>query len=191
MELIHNFEKKRIPLSVILLDNDWHYRNVGDLKDLRSGFTFNTNLFPKPSESIKKIHEKNIRVGLVVDPTEGFYPHDAYYQKAAEYLEISNNSVIKFDPLNPKILDVYFKVYLHTLESLGVDFFWNDYKGDKDVSKMWSMVHYMYHDSDRNANKRGLVLSRGSIIAPQRYPVIYGGPTEITWEALAKRLSHI
>ena len=29
--------------------------------------------------------------------------------------------------------------------------------------------------------KRGLVLSRGSIIAPQRYPVIYGGPTEITW----------
>lgn len=186
MELIHNFEKKRIPLSVILLDNDWHYRNVGDLKDLRSGFTFNTNLFPKPSESIKKIHEKNIRVGLVVDPTEGFYPHDAYYQKAAEYLEISNNSVIKFDPLNPKILDVYFKVYLHTLESLGVDFFWNDYKGDKDVSKMWSMVHYMYHDSDRNANKRGLVLSRGSIIAPQRYPVIYGGPTEITWEALAK-----
>ncbi len=78
------------------------------------------------------------------------------------------------------------KVYLHTLESLGVDFFWNDYKGDKDVSKMWVWFITCIMTQIETPIKEVLFLSRGSIIAPQRYPVIYGGPTEITWEALAK-----
>ena len=79
-------------------------------------------------------------------------------------------------------------MFLHPLEALGVDFFWNDYVDNKSVTNMWAMTHYMYHDSDRNSNKRGLVLSRGSIVAPQRYPILYGGPTEITWEDLAKQV---
>ncbi len=187
MDTISNFEKKRIPLAAIILDNDWHYRDVGKYKGLKTGFTFNDSLFPNPAETIKKIHSKNIRVGLVVNPQEGLYPHDAYYQQAAEFLEVQDNSIIKFDPLNPKMLDVYFKVYLHTLEAQGVDFFWNDYKDSKEPNKMWSMTHYMYHDSDRNANKRGIVLSRGAVVAPQRYPILYGGPTEITWEELARQ----
>ena len=187
-DLIKNFEKKRIPLSVIALDNNWHYTNVGDKKDLKSGFTFNKELFKNPSDTIKKLHEKNIRVGLCVNPKEGFFPHDAFYPKASEYLGVTDNSIIKFDPLNPKILDVYFKLFLHPLEALGIDFFWNDYVDNKSVINMWSMSHYMYHDSDRNSNKRGLILSRGSIIAPQRYPILYGGPSEITWEDLAKQV---
>ena len=188
LDLVRNFEKKRIPLSVIALDNNWHYTNVGENKNLKSGFTFDNKLFKNPAETIKKLHEKNIRVGLNVNPKDGFYPHDAFYPKAAEYLGVNDNSIIKFDPLNPKILDVYFKLFLHPLEALGVDFFWNDYVDNKSVNNMWAMPHYMYHDSDRNSNKRGLVLSRGSIVAPQRYPILYGGPSEITWEDLAKQV---
>ena len=187
-DLVKKFEKKRIPLSVIALDNGWHYTEVGDKKDLKSGFTFNKGLFSNPQDTIKKLHEKNIRVGLCVNPKDGFYPHEAFYPKAAEYLGIKDNSIIKFDPLNPKILDIYFKLFLHPLEALGVDFFWNDYVDNKNVTNMWAMPHYMYHDSDRNPNKRGLILSRGSIVAPQRYPILYGGPSEITWEDLAKQV---
>ena len=184
-DVIYNFEKKRIPLSVIVLDHGWHVREYEKEKDLETGFTFNSNLFPNPAGIIKELHEKNIRVGLAVNPEQGFYPIDSFYSKVLEYLGDSNNTIVKFDPLNPKVLDIYFKMYLHPLESLGVDFFWNDFKDTKSINKMWSMTHYMYHDSDRSANKRGLVLSRGSIVAPQRYPVIYGGDTEITWEDLA------
>jgi alpha-glucosidase (family GH31 glycosyl hydrolase) len=186
--IIYNFEKKRIPLSVIVLDHGWHNREFDTKKDLETGFTFNSKLFPNPQNLIKELHEKNIRVGLAVNPEEGFYPIDPLYSKVAEYLGASGNNLIQFDPLNPKFLDVYFKMYLHPLEAMGVDFFWNDYKDTKSITKMWSMTHYMYHDSDRSANKRGLVLSRGSIVAPQRYPVIYGGDTEITWEDLAKQV---
>ncbi|MBR4618289.1 MAG: DUF5110 domain-containing protein [Bacilli bacterium] len=186
-DLLHNFEKKRIPLSILVLDHDWHNREYNSKNDLKTGFTFNSNYFPAPDKLLLKLHNKNIRVGLATDPGEGFYPYDTFYSKAAEYLNINDNSIINFDPLNPKILDIYFKVFLHPLEGLGVDFFWNDYKSSN-ITNMWAMTNYMYHDSDRNSNKRGLVLSRGSIIAPHRYPVIYGGPTEITWEDLAKQV---
>lgn len=187
-DLLLKFEKKKIPISVLLLDKDWHYRDTEQKKGLRTGFTFNKKLFPKPQETIEKIHRKNIRVGLQVNPTEGFYPMDEYYTKACQYLEIQDSQIIRFDPLNPKVMDVYFKVYLHTLETLGVDFFWNDYQGEGDITKLWATNHYMYLDSGRDPAKRGLILGRGSIYGTQRYPIVYGGSSEIGWDELAKEV---
>lgn len=185
-ELIKKFEKKMIPLSVLLLDNDWHYRNIGNKIGLKSGFTFNKSLFPTPEEMIKKIHSRNIRIGLVVDPTEGIYPHELYYQQACEYLGINGNKIITFDPLNPKIMDVYFKVFLHPLENMGIDFFWSDYKGNLNLTNLWFNNNYMYLDSGRNPAKRPMILARNAIYAPHRYPVLYGGSSEISWEELKK-----
>lgn len=184
--VIKKFEKKKIPLSIILLDHDWHYRNVGNQIGLKTGFTFNKSLFPNPSEMIKKIHDKGIRFGLKVNPKEGIYPHEAYYHQACKYLNIEGNKIITFDPLNPKLMDIYFKVFLHPLESLGVDFFWNDYNGNLNLTNLWFSNHYMYLDSGRMPSKRPMLLSRGAIYAPQKYPVLYGGSSEITWEELKK-----
>ena len=118
LELANHFERRKIPISVILLDKDWHYRNVGEMKDLRTGFTFNQDLFPAPEKTIYKLHEKNIRLGLRVDPTGGFYPHESFYQQACQYLGIENNKIILFDPLNPKLMDIYFKLFLHPFFSI-------------------------------------------------------------------------
>ena len=85
-ELIRRFEKKKIPLSILLLDNDWHYRNVGEAKGLKTGFTFNKSLFQDPKQTIDYIHSKGIRLGVVTNPEEGIYPHELYYKNAAEYL---------------------------------------------------------------------------------------------------------
>ena len=183
-ELIRNFERKKIPLAVMLFDNDWHIRNVGQYRDLRNGYTFNTTLIKNPKTMIDEFHKRGIRVGLNVNPTEGIYPHEAFYKQASEYLGVTNGAVIQFDPLNPKLLDVLFKVFLHPLESVGVDFFWNDSTGNNDVTRLWALDHYMFLDSGRNSNKRGMILGRGSVIAPHRYPVIYGGSSQISWENL-------
>ena len=51
-ELIRNFEKKKIPISVMLFDHDWHVRNVGDSTNLKTGFTFNSQLFSNPQSTI-------------------------------------------------------------------------------------------------------------------------------------------
>ena len=182
--IIRNFEKKMIPISVMLFDHDWHLRNVGNYKGLKTGYTFNTDFFKDPKQMINEFHRRGIRVGLVVNPTGGIYPHEAYYNQASEYLQISDGSVINFDPLNPKHIDVMFKMFLHPLESIGIDFFWNDSNGNMDINKLWALNHYMYLDSGRNSNKRGLILSRGGILAPHRYPVLYGGSSEISWHHL-------
>jgi len=184
MELIRHFEKKKIPLAVMLFDHDWHFRNMGDYKDLKTGFTFNPDLFPDPQKMIQEFHRRGVRVGLCINPTNGIYPHEQYYKQASEYLQITEPTVITFDPLNPKLLDVLFKMFLHPLESLGVDFFWNDSNGGMDVTKLWAFNHYLFMDSGRNSNKRPLILARGSIYAPHRYPVLYAGSSEIGWDKL-------
>ena len=185
-ELIRNFERKMIPFSVMLFDHDWHIRESGTQKGLKTGYTFNTNKFKEPNAMIEEFHKRGIRVGLVVNPTNGIYPMEQYYKQAADFLKVTSNSVIEFDPLNPKFLDILFKFFLHPLENMGIDFFWNDSTGNLDVNKLWILNHYMYLDSGRNKNKRPLILARGGIIAPHRYPVLYGGSSEISWDNLKK-----
>ncbi|MBE6157790.1 MAG: DUF5110 domain-containing protein [Firmicutes bacterium] len=185
-DLIKKFEKKKIPLAVMLFDHDWHIRNIGEYKDLKNGYTFNKNLFKDPKSMISKFHQRGIRVGVCIDPEGGFYPHEENYKYVKDFLGLKESKVVTFDPLNPKLMDVLFKVFLHPLEALGVDFFWNDYKGEKDISKLWATNHYMFLDSHRNVEKRGMILSRNGIYAPHRYPVLYGGSSEISWEELKK-----
>ncbi len=183
-ELIRKFEKLKIPLAAMVFDHDWHIRNTKDYHNLKGGYTFNTSLIKDPKSMINEFHKRGIKVGLCINPTEGIYQHEAYYKQASEFLGITDSSLIKFDPLNPKHLDVLFKMFLHPLEALGVDFFWNDSTGDMDVTKLWALNHYMYLDSGRASNKRGMILARGSIYAPHRYPILYGGSSEVSWEAL-------
>ena len=185
-ELIRNFERNKIPLSVMVFDHDWHYRNVGENKDLKTGFSFNSSLIKDPKTMIDEFHKRGIRVGLCVNPTNGIYPHELYYKKACEYLGIADSKIIDFDPLNPKLMDIVFKVFLHPLESYGVDFFWNDSMGDNNINKLWALNHYLFLDSGRLPNKRPMILARGSVIAPHRYPVSYGGSSEISWRELKK-----
>ena len=111
-----------------------------------------------------------------------------YYQQACQYLGITDNKIIVFDPLNPKLLDVYFKLFLHPLESLGVDFFWHNYTGGHQLYKLLAYNDYHYKDAARNPAKRALLLSRNAIYAPHRYSVLYAGTSEVSWDNL-KRIS--
>ena len=182
--LIRHFERDTIPISVMLFDHDWHIRNTETEKKLKVGYTFNTELIQDPKAMISEFHRRGIRVGVVVNPTGGIYPHEMYYPQASQYLGVTDNSIITFDPLNPKHIDVLFKMFLHPLEAQGVDFFWNDSTGNMDVTQLWALNHYMYLDSGRNSNERAMILARGGVFAPHRYPVLYGGSSEISWKAL-------
>ncbi len=189
LEVAKNFEFHDIPISVILLDKDWHLREVqdksGKITALKSGFTFNPKFFPKPEDTIKALHDMNIRVGVQVDPGQGIFPYEAFYTQAAGYLNVKNNNVIPFDPFNPTFMDVYMKLFLHGLEAKGVDFFWNDFDNtEKGTQALWMLNHYQFLDVGRTPAKRGMLLARPAMIAPHRYPVLYSGKTESTWETL-------
>ena len=180
INLVDNFAKNEIPLSILVLDKDWHIRKYNQ-KLLRTGFSFNSNYLENPKNLISYIKGKNIKLGLSVDPKEGLYPIDPIYQEAIKYLTPDSNGIIPFNMLNPRFVDIYLKFYLHPLENMGVDFFWIDYNGD--YKNLFMLQHYQYFDMKR-LNIRPLILSLNSTIAPHRYPVMYSGKTIVSWETL-------
>ena len=46
--------------------------------------------------------------------------------------------------------------------------------------------HYQFYDMMRDYKRRPLMLSEGVAYAPHRYPVLYSGKTEVSWDTLRK-----
>ena len=179
--LLDKFQKKDIPISVVLLDKDWHIRQ--DANGVHSGgFTFNRELIPDPKALIDNLHSRGVKIGLSVDPKDGFHTYDEKYNDVATFLQVVNQVDIPIDVLDPKQLDAFLRYGLNPLEDLGVDFFWNDNRDIKDLYRLWTTNHYMYHNLARNPEKRGMILGRNGLIAPHRYPVLYAGESKVGWE---------
>lgn len=182
VEVVNNFIKNDMPLSVLLLDKSWHINELGKYKNLETGFTFNKNLIPNPKLLIDSLHKIDIKLALKVNPKEGIMPYEPLYNEAIKYLPTKQGAPIKFEPFNPRFLDVYFKLFINPLENLGVDFFFNDYDNPKDSYSTWVMNHYHFYDLEKTSAKRGMILGRNSLIAPHRYPVLYSGKTKVSWD---------
>lgn len=181
LETADNFLENDTYLSVFLLSNNWHIRNTEAVKDAKTGYSFNDKLIKDPKALIEKLHSAGIRVGLSINPEEGIYPHEEFFEVAKQYLEPNEKGIIPFNPQDPKFIDVYLKVLLHPLEGKGVDFFWNNYNNTKKLNDLWVLNHYMYNDLARNPGKRGMLLARSAMIAAHRYPVLYSGEIEVSW----------
>ena len=180
--LLDKFEKKDIPMSVVLLDKDWHIRVKPDGKLSRSGFTFNPELIPDPKALIDNIHNRGVKIGLSIDTVDGFQPYDECFKEVEQFLQVTGVTSIPIDVLNPQQLDAFLKYGLNPLEQQGIDFFWNDSRNVKDRERLWATNHYMYHNLARNPEKRGMILGRNSLLAPHRYPVLYAGESKVGWE---------
>lgn len=180
-KLIDNFERKNVPLSIFLLDNDWHTQIEGK----EAGFTFNKKLFAAPYEMISYVHNKGIKLGLSVNPTEGFYSNDEFYQQAKKYLQADEKGTIPFNALSPRFIDVYLKLYIHPLDALEVDFYWIKNSSKTTDEELTMLKHYHIYDMMRNYKRRPMILAKGTSLASHRYPVLYAGKTTVSWDSLA------
>ncbi len=184
--LVDNFEQNEIPLSIVVLDKDWHKRLKIKDKHLRTGFTFNDQYFKNPKAMIDYLHAKNIRLGLSIDPTSGIYNIDSSYNEALKYLQADKDGKIPYNILDPKFVDVYLKTFIHPLDNLGVDFYWLDLENNQTIQNLTLLKHYQFYDMQRDFKRRPLLLSEASTIAPHRYPVLYSGKTKVSWDTLRK-----
>lgn len=185
-ELVDTFLKQEIPISIVLLDKSWHKQKTIKKETLTTGFTFNKDYFKNPSAMITYLHEKGIRLGLNVNPNEGFTDIDDYYNEALKYLEKDKDGIIPFNVLDPKCVDVYLKMFIHPLDAIGIDFFWLDNPNTKDLNKNALLKHYQFYDMQRDYKRRPMVLAYDYAVAPHRYPVLYSGKTEVSWSTLKK-----
>ena len=184
-DLVKSFDINDIPVSVLLLDKDWHKRTYDKKKiHLKTGFTWNNELFVNPTSLSNFLHSKGIRLGLSINPSEGIYPIEENYSKMKEYLEVDANGVVPFNVFNPRFVDAYLKLLIHPLDNLGADFFWIDYFDKNKLEELWLLKHYHFYDMMRDYRKRPMILGYNSTIAPHRYPVLYSGKTIVSWETL-------
>ena len=182
--LLNNFNRHGIPLSIIVLGEFWHLKDARDYTKYKTGFTFNRNLFSDPAYLTKYLHERGVRLGLEIDPKEGIMPHEDHYEEIRESLNLTDKSTIPFNVFDKFILNSYFHNLIKPLEDKGVDFFFVDYSNPKDLYTLRALTRYHYENSKRSYEKRGLVLAKNGLVASHRYPALYSGRTLVSWDTL-------
>jgi alpha-glucosidase (family GH31 glycosyl hydrolase) len=183
-ELIEDFHYQEIPLSVLMLNSNWHLNKYENKDKIKSGFTWNKDKIKAPFETINALHARGLNIGLSVDPTSGIYPYEEYYEKAKQYLKHEGDGIIPFNALNTRIIDVYLKLLIHPIDALGADFYFIDVDDPKKIKELFNLNHYQFYDMYRNYRKRPMILSRSAMVAPHRYPISYSGKTIVSWDTL-------
>ena len=179
--LLNKFRMNSIPISVFLFDKDWSIKN--NKFSTTSGFTFNNKLIHEPEKLIDILHQMKVRVGVKINPKDGIYPHEEYFANAREYIQVNKKGYIDFNPFEARFMDLFLKMFIHPLEKMGIDLFWNDYDVLENRNTLFVLNDYMKKDMERNG-KRSLILGRNANYAPHRYPILYSGHNQISFEVL-------
>lgn len=191
LELMDRFEKENIPLTVAVIDMDWHLVDVDPKYGSGwTGYTWNRKYFPDPEGFLGKLHDRGMRVTLNVHPADGVRAYEEDYQKIAGYLgmDTSNEDPVRCDPASPEFMEAYFACLHHPKEKEGVDFWWIDWQQGSSckvegLDPLWIMNHFHFLDNGRDG-KRPMTFSRYAGPGSHRYPVGFSGDTVIDWESL-------
>ncbi len=190
--LMHEFEAHGIPLSVCIIDMDWHITETGNACSGWTGFTWNRELWPDPESFIAWLHEKGLRTALNVHPAEGVHPHEAMYEEMARDMGIdpATQEPVPFDIADPRFAQSYFQRIFHPLEEQGVDFWWMDWQQGEmsrlpGLDPLWWLNHLHFYDLARDGRKRPFIFSRWGSLGNHRYQIGFSGDTVVTWDSLA------
>jgi len=198
-DLLKQFRARSVPLSVCIIDMDWHITKTGNKSSGWTGYTWNRELFADPSEFLKWIHEDmGLRTAMNLHPADGVWPHEANYPSMAQNMGINPESKqpIDFDIADPEFTKHYFEVLHHPYEAMGVDFWWMDWQQGARISRskqkvaefldpLWWLNHLHFYDLGRNENSRAFIFSRWGGLGNHRYPIGFSGDTVVSWESLA------
>lgn len=190
LELMDRFEQANIPLSVAVIDMDWHLTDIPG-KSGWTGYTWNKSLFPEPRRFLSALHKRGMHTTLNLHPAGGIEEHEDAYPAMCESLGINpeKKTRIDFDASDEGFLQAYLNCLHHPLEDEGVDFWWIDWQQGKEcaikgLDPLWVLNEKHYLDSQRKG-KRGLILSRYAGPGSQRTPVGFSGDTIMSWASLA------
>lgn len=176
-DIISNFNKINIPLSSILLGSKWNLNKEG--KTL-SNYKFDNEKYKNLEQTINDIHQKNVFLGVTINPKNGITPYDNGYQSLKTKLNITKDGIIPINVYNTAILETFLN---ETLANLNIDFIKID-EITEDKTKTFMLMHYIYKSLSKTAERRGLILSRNPGIASHRYPALYSGNTKVSWKTL-------
>ncbi len=204
IDLMLEFKKRNIPLTVATIDMDWHWVNIrkqfpdfkakaGDyyiVMDGWTGYSWNTGLFPDYKRFLNTLHSMGLRTTVNLHPANGVRSFEDMYDDMAKAMDIDpkEGKRIDFDITDPKFVNAYFDVLHHPYEENGVDFWWIDWQQGKKtktpgLDPLWALNHFHYLDKQRDGT-RPMILSRYAGIGSHRYPLGFSGDSHMSWSAL-------
>ena len=190
-DLMKAFKQREIPLSVCIVDMDWHITDTGNESSGWTGYTWNPDLFPEPEKFLNDMHTLGLKTALNLHPSSGVYPHESQYEAMAERLSIDpeTEQPIPFDIASPEFTKAYFEVLHHPIEEMGLDFWWLDWQQGtqstlEGLDPLFWLNHLHFYDLARDGKKRPFIFSRWGGLGSQRYPIGFSGDTLISWETL-------
>lgn len=204
-QLVLDFEQRvRVPLSMLIIDMDWHLvkheDGVAPTSDGWTGYTWNKKLFPDPPGFIRWLHDRDIGTSLNLHPAGGVHSHEAAYEEFANFIGaqklLEGRNPIPFDLTDQMSASAYFKCLLHPLEDGVGDLdkwsWWLDWQQGsasrlKTVDPLFLLNHLHFLDMARGEEKarRPVVFSRYAGPGSHRFPIGFSGDTHSTWESLA------
>lgn len=190
LELMDRFDQECLPISVSVLDMDWHVTKVPEGYSGWTGYTWNRELIPDPKELLSQLHQRGKHVTLNLHPADGVQPFEEGYRRMAETMGLSpdENKTIPFDFVDDRFRAGYFNALLHPLEQEGVDFWWIDWQQGTQskipgLDPLWLLNHYHFLDAAKEG-KQPLILSRYAGPGSHRYPIGFSGDTVVSWDSL-------
>lgn len=191
LTLIEKFNKEKVPLSVSVIDMDWHLTEVPErFGNGWTGYTWDKELFPNPNRFMKSLHDRGLAITLNVHPADGIRAFEEAYPRVAKRLNLNQEAEepARFDLSDDTFLMSYFEDVHHPMEEDGVDFWWIDWQqGTKSevagLDPLWQLNHYHFLDQ-KNRKHDPLILSRYAGPGSHRYPIGFSGDTIISWESL-------
>lgn len=182
--IVGEFESHGAPLSVCVVDMDWHLPGW-------TGYTWNREFFPDPRGFFVGLHARGVHACMNLHPAGGVAAKEAAYADMARHMGIDPESrtTVKFDITDPKFIEGYFKFLHHPLEDDGVDFWWMDWQQGTTTTMpgldpLWYLNHLHTLDLARDGAKRPLAFSRWGGWGSHRYPVGFSGDSSRTWDTL-------
>lgn len=204
IDLMLEFKKRNIPLTVATIDMDWHWVNIkkqfpdfragiGDyyiVMDGWTGYSWNTDLFPDYKRFLSTLHSMGLRTTVNLHPANGVRCFEDMYDEMAKEMGVNpeGKKRIDFDITDPQFVNAYFKVLHNPYEENGVDFWWIDWQQGRKtktpgLDPLWALNHFHYLDKQRDG-ERPMILSRYAGIGSHRYPLGFSGDSHMSWSAL-------
>lgn len=205
LNLMDNFSDDGIPMSVAVVDMDWHHTRIDEDFDAKgkgldgaayggldgwTGYTWNERLFPDHTEFLKELHRRGMHVTLNLHPALGTRWYEKPYQAMAESMGMDSEDrlAVPFQIANNRFINNYLNFLHHPLENEGVDFWWVDWQQGKQselagLDPLWALNHYHYLDNAYRTGE-GLILSRYAGVGSHRYPLGFSGDIHMDWEFL-------
>lgn len=194
LDTVDAFKALNVPLSVCIVDMDWHLTEVPghDYWYGWTGYTENPAYFPDFEGFIKQLHARKVRTSVNLHPALGIRSHEKQYEEFCAWMGIDPKTqvTIPFTIEDPHFAEGYFKILHHPYEEKGVDFWWIDWQqGTKTslqgVDPLFVLNHLHALDFARDLKKRPFTFSRWTQFGGHRYPIGFSGDTVSTWESLA------